>query len=539
MDFSIKSSRRVEFLILILILILALILRIGVFQDGEYIIGPHDTFAPAAGALEVISGDGYNYRYLSSPGSSLLLIPFLLISKSFLSIQIALLFYSIFSILIIYILIRKVYPSNSFPALISCVFIAVNPTLVIYSIILFYDMFQILGLLVFILSIVYLSERFTAPNVFLYVISGILLFLLKESNIVFILLSGVFFLFINKKKSKIKISKEFCIFLILFIFLIGGYFINPLTNDRASRDVPNFFHIENIENNLLSTMPYLLHPFSSPNFSGIFKYTTKDFGNLTFVEPLLVLGLLLVAIVYLIKERVELSLLLFGSIAVNIAFFSLFLKWQLRYYFPSLIMIFVLLAFGFYFLVNGKFREQYRVIISFVVILIFVLIIQSIIQSVQGVQDINSHKGQINNYLLLNNSDMDVLGELDEGGIIYSSYGPWVNFYINLENYELENYDVYEVFYYTNDSIPADLEIIRSIKSNLDMGKPVYYLAGWQELFITNRDETRNYALFWKSLGDELILKEIYFGDNKICQELLNYNCFKIYEVNLKDDTEN
>ena len=206
MDNKILKSKH-ELVLFVLIMIIGVIMRINALNSYDYIIGPQDTFAPAAGSLDLINERGYNYSYLSSQGVSILLLPFILFLESYFAIKIAILFYSLLLVLFCYYLI-KLFFNNPIPALIASFLISINPVFVTYSTVGFYDNIQLSFIFLFFIFTVFIQRCRGIMFKILFLLSGITLFFLKESNIVFICLSGIYLLvsnFLKIRKNEIKI----------------------------------------------------------------------------------------------------------------------------------------------------------------------------------------------------------------------------------------------------------------------------------------------------------------------------------------------
>jgi hypothetical protein len=543
-----KSNKMIKFsgdrtkIIFFLIIFLAILIRIWYPFQQDHIIGPHDTFAPAMGALKILAGEGYNYYYLSSPGVSILLLPFAIFFGGLLAIKIAVITYSILMILLTYFFVKKIYPKDPLPPLIASLLIAINPVLITYSIVLFYDNLQIFSLLAFIL----ITKNFQEGNSWfrggIYCIAGMLFFLLKESNIVFILLSGIFFFLISYKKIKIKkknfsIPKEVILFCLLFLIIVLFYFGNPETSSRATKDIPTFFLNTNVYfDNFKTTINYLSNSLNTPNFAGIFRYTQIEKSPFDFLIGTISSILLIIGSIFIWRNNKREFYIIYSIILANISFFTLFLKWQLRYYFPSLIMILILISFGIFYLISNLHNKKY--LYGLILLIVFSGLIFSAKEVIESQQIYDLEEGRISNYVLLNNEDpLIALKKIENysNAKIYTSYGPWIEYseYLNKEQ-EVEIIDVYKIVYYSQDMNSSKSKILSQIERDMENGKKVFYLAGWQEFFKNNKDLSRNYNPIWEEISKEYSLTKIYSSEDNVCPTMLDSKCFELNLISKK-----
>ncbi|MFX0067241.1 MAG: glycosyltransferase family 39 protein, partial [Candidatus Hermodarchaeota archaeon] len=127
-------------------LVLLVLICLGAFirfylLSGEYVHS--ESYVQITGALEILRYSTFSYEYFAPPGPAIMLIPFLLMSKTESMVQMAIALVGVLLIISSYTLMRFVHPDKT-AALVFGLLVASNPIFILLSRVLLFESFLLL-----------------------------------------------------------------------------------------------------------------------------------------------------------------------------------------------------------------------------------------------------------------------------------------------------------------------------------------------------------------------------------------------------------
>jgi len=521
-------------------LILLAIVAVGAFLrlyklDGEY-VHALDSYRILSDAIRIISFDAP--KYVSAwPGRSIAIIPFLLIKNSAFSSQIGIALYGIAIIPLSYFFSSKCLKLSSNACLVFSAFVAINPTLVVMSKVVIWDII----ILFFILFALIITKKMEEKRSFSFSIffSFLVFFIcfMKPTNLIFAVIIFLYLLlvrkivFIDSKRIKfnLRCNMDVLFSLSVFLFLFGFNMIFHPSLASGIASGGGFYRGLDYIGNIKATTRLMTVPLNTPPTNMYFVGTEATTPLLTFLGIFQAITFILGVKKGLETHEKE-TILLLGIALAYVFVFLGYSGWVGRQLLPSLLIVLLFLAIGLeeIYLVLKERRTIKKYLFSCVAIILLVSIAFSAHTSFSQAFTWGSDESKIRNFIAIDSFDMNWIEDGSEDvGLIVTGYGAWCEYVLGKERAEK---DVVNFFYLDNKSGNED-SLINTIQTVLDKGDKVWFLSGWVDGY-----DYANMKRYADAISNNFDMINIYEGDKKFVNKDGSIDSsFIVYELKIRE----